>query len=201
MAFEDNLTNGFFKGTSEKTFIDKILAKEDVEAIRKLIKKSNLTREELLEILYLISGTEAKLVNYSDWDRYVVMKYFVWIREFIQNAELLYDYFDYIESKRINPKGSDGKRKDLSADVIKKENRIKISEKTDLTLESVRSVMEHNAKFLIDMYLNIVRTSMSIGGTGFLEILKNKYEIHYPNMPGVTDANSAKSSGFLGLKR
>lgn len=199
MSFEENLSRSFFSGGSEKTFIDKILAKEDVESIRKLIKKSRLSREELLEVLYLISGTEAKLVNYSDWDRYVVMKFFVWIREFIQDSELLYDYIDYIESKRVDPMNKSGERVKRDDAVIKKKNLIVISEKTDLTIESIRSVMEHNAKFLIDMYLNIVRTSMSIGGTGFLEILKNKYEISYPNMAGV--AAESNKGGFWSLRK
>ena len=42
---------------------------------------------ELLELLYMCIGTEAKLVNLSDWDRYVVLKFFVWIREFIKVVE------------------------------------------------------------------------------------------------------------------
>jgi len=83
---EDNITKGIFSGQAEKTFIDKLFAKEDVEKIRELIKKPKLTRSELLELLYLISANEAKLVNYSGWDRYIALKFFVWIREFIKVA-------------------------------------------------------------------------------------------------------------------
>ena len=45
--------------------------------------------------------------------------------------------------------------------------------------------MEHNIKFLVDLYLNIGRTSLSVGATGLMEILKNKYEIVYPGAGGV----------------
>lgn len=40
---------------------------------------------------------------------------------------------------------------------------------------------EHNVKFLIDIYLNIARTSLSVGGKGIKEMLTNKYEMQYYN--------------------
>ena len=47
-------------------------------------------------------------------------------------------------------------------------------------MSTSRDLLEHNAKFLIDLYLNIGRTSLSVGVTGLLELLKNKYELVYP---------------------
>lgn len=160
MGFEDQLNNQVFNARSEKTFIDKLLAKDDVKAIQELIKKPQLTRSELLEVLYLISGTEAKLLNYSEWDRYVILKFFVWIREFIKTAELLYDYQDDLQARSA-------------------EGKVIMSERTKKFIENNRRLCEHNAKFLIDLYLNIGRTSLSIGATGILEMLKNRYEMNY----------------------
>lgn len=174
MGFEQNLQSGIFSGQSEKTFIDKILAKDDVNAIREIIKKPKLNRENLLELLYLLSSTEAKLLNYSDWDRYITLKFFVWIREFVKVAELLYDYQDDLKIKE-------------------KQGKMELSERTKKLLSNNERLIEHNAKFLIDLYFNIGRTTLSLGATGVMEILKNKYEISYPLGQGVnTPVNQDK---------
>lgn len=176
---EDNITRNIFAGQTEKTFIDKIFAKEDVEKIRDLIKKPKLTRSELLELLYLISANESKLVNYGEWDRYIALKFFVWIREFIKVAELLYDYKDDLEKKAK-----------LS------NSKFNLSDRSKQLLDNNERLIEHNAKFLIDLYLNMARTTLSLGATGFIETLKNKYEIAYPNNGSNVQATDEKKSIF-----
>ena len=178
MAFEDQLATSMFSPHSEKTFIDKVLAKDDVDRIREIIKKPKLKRSELLELLYLISGTESKLLNYSDWDRYVILKFFVWIREFIKVAELLYDYQDDLEKR-------------------KKKGTYEISERTKQLIDNNQRLIEHNAKFLIDLYLNIGRTSLSIGATGILEFVRNKFEISYPHMTSLPRTADENKGGIL----
>lgn len=165
--FEDKLTSGITGGSRERSFIDKILAKDDVNDIRELIRKPELTRQELLEILYLISGTESKLLNYSEWDRYIILKFFVWIREFIKIAEILFDYEDHLISSHV-----------------------KLSPRAKRLLKNNSLLIQHNAKFLIDLYLNIARTSMSIGASAFIELLKNKYEVIYPQQPVTTSVEN-----------
>lgn len=172
---EQQLSNALFGQQSEKTFIDKILARQDVDALRELIKKPKLTRADLLEILYLLSGAEAKLLNYGEWDRYVILKFFVWIREFIKVAELLYDYQEELEKK--NPE---------------------LSERTRRLLDNNERLIEHNAKFLIDLYLNIGRTSLSIGATGMMELLKNKYEVVYPGHTPGTPITTGEKPKMMG---
>lgn len=174
--FEDNLKQGLFTSTRERSFIDKVLAKDDVNDVRELIKKPELTRSELLEILYLISGTEAKLLNYSDWDRYVILKFFVWIREFIKIAEILFDYEDFLKQKKTI-----------------------LSPRAKRLLKNNTLLIQHNAKFLIDLYLNISRTSMSVGASAFVELLKNKYEVIYPQQTGTTQVE--QKGGLLQLRK
>lgn len=176
--FEHSLASSLFSKESEKTSIDKVLARKDIEDIRVLIKKSRLTREELLELLYLISGSEAKLLNYSAWDRYVILKFFVWIREFIKIAEIMFDYTDMLENKE-------------------KAGLLVLSSRAKKTLDNNKRLIEHNAKFLIDLYLNIGRTSLSVGATGFFELLKNKYELVYPQASA--SAAQPESSGLFGM--
>lgn len=154
---EEHLMRKMLDNTSEKTFIDKILGKTDTDRLRDLVQKDPLERKDLLEILYLLGGTEAKLVNYSEWDRYVMLKFFVWVREFVKICELMFDYSDDV-----------------------KKGIIKLSKRAAQILNGNERLMQHNAKFMIDLYLNMSRTTLSVGGTGFMEMLKNKFEISYP---------------------
>lgn len=178
MGFEDSLAHTIFNTSSEKTFIDKILARQDVDKIEELISKPKLKREDLLKLLYLLSGNEAKLLNYGAWDRYVILKFFVWIREFIKIAELLYDYQDDLKKKKR-----------------------KLTPRTDKLLYNNERLIEHNAKFLIDLYFNIARTTLSLGATGLMELLKNKYEVVYPGQPLTQQGEKSDQRGLLAVKR
>lgn len=159
--FENDLQRALSSSSAEKTFIDKVLAKDDAHRLKELIRKDRLNRSDLLEILYLLSGTEAKLLNYGEWDRYVILKYFVWVREFVKVLELTFDYEDDLKKK-------------------KKEEGKELEPRTKKLLDNTNRLLEHNAKFLIDLYLNIGRSSLSLGATGIMELIKNKYEIAYP---------------------
>jgi hypothetical protein len=157
---EEALQQSLYKGQGEKTFIDKLLAKEDVNRLRDLAKKNDWERADLLECLYLLSGAESKLLNYGEWERYVILKMFVWLREFVKIGEFVYDYEEQYKENKNND----------------------ITQEDELTAEligNVKKMMEHNIKFLVDLYLNIQRSTLSLGATGFLEMLKNKFELDY----------------------
>ncbi len=200
MGFEENLQKTIFSQAGEKTFIDKLLGKEDVQGIRELIKKPRLTREDLLEILYMLSSNESKLLNLGEWDRYVLLKYFVWIREFVKIAELSFDYQDDLKAKTKLCKNCNGHKIGTKE---KKKCKCKvfvpvlhISKRTERLLFNNQRLIEHNAKFLIDLYFNIGRTSLSLGGTAFMEILKNKYEVKY-DYPVTPSQPEKKPSIFM----
>ena len=206
MSFEQKLQNSLFSKNVEKTYIDKLLAKEDVNKIKELIKKERLNRSELLELLYMCLGTESKLLNLGTWDRYVILKFFVWIREFIKIAELMYDYREYLEEREntcITCKGyikleMKGKNKCYCTPPVP---IYELSMRTKTMLDNNEKLIEHNAKFLIDLYLNIVRTTLSLGGTGFLELLKNKFEMAYPQADISTPVDKPKIWGLGGKKQ
>ncbi len=169
--FEKSLSGNLFSTNIEKSFIDKILARGDIESIRSIIKKEDLKRKDFLELLYMLSSSEIKLVNFSPWDRYVILKFFVWIREFVKLAEILYDYQDDLKLKEDNAK--------KVAEKTKKPITFQLSKRTKKLIKNNERLLEHNIKFLVDLYLNIMRSSLSVGATGFLEILKNKFEVGY----------------------
>lgn len=179
MGFEQQLQQGVFSKNNEKTFIDKILAKEDVNNIRELIRKKRLNREDMLDIIYMISGTESKLYNFGDYERYIILKLHVWIREFTKISEQLYDYIDHLEKKES----------------------FNITPRTKQMIDNILLLLEHNVKFLVDMYLNICRTSLSVGGTGFLELLNNKFEMFYGgNVPNTGQVTQEKKGIFKRAK-
>lgn len=203
MGFEDNLQKSMFMGQQERTFIDKVLAKDDINAIRELIKKPTLERSDVLEILYLISGVEAKLLNYSEWDRYIQLKFFVWIREFAKILEILFDYEDELAKKnnycvicKHFIKNTDFSTKSCVCKEPQKE--LILTDRTKRLLNNNKLLMQHNLKFLVDLYVNMERTSMSIKGTGFIELIKNKFEVAYHNMPQGVQPEQARG-GFFGL--
>jgi len=195
MSVEEGIKNSLFSRDVEKTYIDKLLSRKDVEEVKDLIQKDKLTRSELLKLLYMCLGTESKLVNLSSWDRYVILKFFVWIREFIKIAELMYDYKEYLLKKTkicSNCNNIDCKCGNFKPYLV-------LSDRTKQILEHNERMIEHNAKFLIDLYFNLIRTTLSLGGTGFMELLKNKFEMSYPqqNLPaqGVDQPTKWKLGG------
>lgn len=163
MTFEDDLKENLFKRNEEKSFIDKMLARREVDEIREIIKKKELSREDILDLLYMLSSNESKLLNFSEWDRYVILKYFVWIRDFVKIVEGLYDYKDDLSKAEYN-----------------------LTPETVQILNNNDRLLSHNTKFLVDLYFNICRTTLSIGATGIMELLKNKFEVSYPQGAGVS---------------
>lgn len=177
-SFENALESSFFKGPSEKTFIDKLLGREDVESVRKIISKKQLSREDMMSLLNLLSSNESKLWNYGEWDRYIMAKFFVWIREFVAVAENLYDYKDDLEKKANLCKFCSKVKEECKC--LEFKPQFKLNKETEQIFFNVSRLLEHNVKFLVDLYFNLSRTTLSLGAVGLLELLKNKYEVVYP---------------------
>lgn len=181
MSIEEEIGKSISRTGQEKSYIDKVLSREDILSIRALFKKQNLTRSEILDLLNYCVGSESKLVNLGAWDRYIVLKFFIWIDEFIKISNGLYDYKNYLEEQD-------------------KKGIIVLSERTRKLFDNNIKLIEHNAKFLVIAYLNILRTSLSIGATGFMETLTNKFDISYSG-PGLATGQpeTKRSGGLLGM--
>lgn len=171
MSMSEALQALQIKRTNEKTFIDKILGKDDIEKLRVIMKKTNLDRSDLLELLYLVSSSESKLYNFDKQERYVMNKMFVWLREFVKILEQMFD----LEINKSTMFSEEGKK----------------------LLNNSRNLMEHNVKFLVDLYLNISRTSLSKDGKGFLELIHNKFEFSYDTKSTMVDSG-VKKPNLLG---
>jgi hypothetical protein len=177
-SYENLLSNWLSKQNSEKSFVDKVLNRQDSERLQKLMKKDKLNRSDLTEILYIISGTNVKLVNYNDWDRYLLGKAFAWIRDFATLCEDVIIWKDAIGKEK-----KEAQRNVLTGDISKKErleykeNNLKDAHKIS---RRVNEIQEHNFKFLVDVYLNLSNSTLSLGASGFDTLTKSRFEYFYP---------------------
>jgi len=137
--------------TREQTFTDKILSKRVIQKLEGYMKKEELTREDLLEILYLLTSEEIKLLAFSEWDRYLLGKFFAWIRDFVLISEKIF----------------------ILAETEKEENLKRYWIKAKKEMESV-------VKFLIDVFNYIARSSLSKEAYAFDTLTTQKYEYIYP---------------------
>lgn len=153
--FVGKLNDILFTRPAEKTFVDKILDRQDVERIRQLMRKEELNRNELLELLYLLAGIEVKLCNMGEWDRYLLGKYFAWIRDFVSLAEAIFDYMQ--------------------------DPDVQLDEESEKLLENIRKNITHAVKFNADVYLYLLRSTLSLGGAGFDTLTKTRFEYFYPS--------------------
>jgi len=175
-AIQKKMEESAYSANVEKTFFDKVFGKDDVQAIRMLMKKEALTRADTLELLYLLTSTESKLYNYSANERYVMAKFFIWIRSFAQAVEKHYDYLDDLEKHHLLD-----------------ETGVKLAKNVERTLS-------HITKFCCDVYLMISRSSLSLGGVGFREPLLSRFEVNY-SAPRQYSIEQEPKRGFLGMKR
>lgn len=193
-GFEQSLGKHLFTPQSkDKSHTDKLLSRKEVSEIQVLMKKDDLTRSELLEMLYLLSSSEIKLANFGEWDRYLLGKFLTWIRDFVSLAEILYDYkgkYEKYASQEI--KKEDYKTEQEHKKAFKsKENAKEVKE----LMENNRKFVLHNIKFLVDIYLYLARSTLSITMAGFDTLSKNKFEYVYPP-EGITPKEEKPQSSF-----
>jgi hypothetical protein len=176
-GFEKQVGGMIYGSDEEKTFIDKVLDRKDSERLRTLMLEEELDRSELLELLYIIVSINTKLVNFSDWDRYLLGKFLAWIRDFTTLHESLLDYIEDYEK------------------VENEAEKEKIEQILD-TLYSIRKHASHNLKFLVDIYLYLSNSTLSISGVAFDTLSKSRFEYSYPQR-SYTPVQPAQKKGLL----
>lgn len=193
----------------EKTTIDKVLARQDADRVREIIRKEELTRSDISELRDLLASPEMKMLSYDEWKWYVQLKFYSWVTEIIKYGEMILDYEYTIKLKSkvcyyCGKKLREHKDKD-EAEMCICENskpKVKLSQNTITGLRNNRMLIQFSIKLMIETYLNIGRSSLSIGATGFLETLKNKFEMQYsgsdPYMPRPIEAQQPKKKGLFG---
>lgn len=175
LPYEQWLSQYAYKAPSERTFIDKLLSRKEVFELQQLIQKEDLTRSELLKLLYMLTATELKLANLGEYDRYLLGKYFTWVRDLVKVAEFLYDYESQVES----------------FDGFTDEGKKEIKE----TLDAIKKMMLHDVKFSVDIFLFLIRSSLGLTALGFDTLSKARYEYEYGSgYPGVVQPTATPQS-------
>ena len=172
--FEESLSRQMFNDKNEKTYIDKVTSKDEILALRELIKKDKLSKEDISQVFNLLVGVQSKLVNYTDQERYVILKYHIWVREFVKHGYQIISTNDETEKKTT------------------------ITETHRRLLERNQQVIQSMIKFLIEVYQNISNTSLSVKGKALDKILSQSYEIVYPNERA---PQQVEQKNWLGFKK
>jgi hypothetical protein len=174
--YEGYLGQHLYSGQQEKSFVDKTLARSDVDEIKDIMQKDELTLHDIRRLLYQLAAIETKLLNFGDWERYLQGKFYAWIRDFAQSLELTYSVIDDAKTGKSS-----------------------MNKHTKAMLENCRKKMQHNLLFLCDVYLYLGRSTLSIEATAFDTITKNRYEYYYPGQqPGQPIETQKK--GFFGIR-
>lgn len=181
LSLEQQLSDQIYQSTSDRSSIDKVLARTDAEEIKNIMAKETLTRKEISLLLYLMVSNELKLLNFSEQDRYLSGKFYVWVRQFAQLTEQIYDYSTKVESmseKELNMAGID-------KDVFE-------------MLKQIRDRFVHMVKFLADIYLYLNRSTMSYEASGFNTLTTQRTEMIYPQQQFVDPVKKQGMLSFIG---
>jgi len=147
--------NSLYQTGQEKTHTDKVLGKEVANKIEDLIKKDQLSLEDLRLISYYLADIESKLHNFGGKDRFILGKYIIWIRKIITCQEYAI--------KTVTQLQGDNKT-------------------TDLTLKAFDMITMGNneeAKVHTTQWLYWARSSLSLGGTAFNTLNTQSFEYEY----------------------
>lgn len=169
---ENYLSNNFSSTNLERSLADKVLSKEEVARLNYLLSKEDLEREEVLELVNLIIGNEAKLLNYNSNERYIQMKHFAWLGDFATLAETAFDYKARVEKGEIVLSANDQK----------------------ILRDNVRSIV-YLCKNSVRFFLYISRTSNSLSMAAFDAFTKSRYDYQYSQTGEVLP--QADNQGFF----
>jgi hypothetical protein len=137
----------------EPTHTDKLLAKRNIKKLENLMKKEELTREDIADILYLLAAEEIKLLYLSEKDRYVMLRIFATIRDVATIIELL-DAALNLENNEENKE----------------------------YIRTQKKLWENTFKTLVDLYNFLARSTLSMEGKAFdiLSTPGQRIEYIYP---------------------
>lgn len=153
----------------EDSVIDKLMARKDIERLYILQKQAKLSKEQLNELLHLLTAVEPKFLNFDAWLHYAMTHFLVGVRRFI-GMTLQFHSID----EKIKEAEKEGK-------IVTQRTK----ELFDLSFLEVESQM----KFVLDIFCYAGRASMSRGALAFKEFVRAQWEYEY--------GQRMKNVGFL----
>jgi len=175
--FYQNLSRVLFQGESEKSLVDKLLGRQDADKLHMLMQKEPLNKSDIEEILFLMTSIDQKIVNYDEWDRYVIIKLFPWVKDYSTICKTWMIYEEQFEKGNFN--------NDFSiVEATEGKQEIKpILDETKNIISETTKYLQHNLKFLISIFLLVSNSTLSIDGAAFETLTTSRYEYSYPNLP------------------
>lgn len=172
--FYDNLGKSLFMGESEKSFVDKLLGRQDADKLHNLMQKEPLTKSDVEEILFLMTSIDQKILNYDAWDRYVVVKLFPWVKSYSTICKTWMIYEEQYNDKKFDDDFTIKDEKTYKKNVL---------DETKNIVAEISKYLQHNLKFLISIFLLVSNSTLSIDGAAFETLTTSKFEYSYPSMP------------------
>ena len=173
-SYEQQLGREMFGRERARSSIDKALATEDVAELKRLISKDNMTKEDFSNLIYHLTSTELKLIKLDGHTQYILLKFFVWVREYVRVAQKFYD----VETKLKGNLNNLFSKEDISGTPQEEVSPIGL----DLFDQAKRGVIL-DAKFMIDVFLGMARSTLSMDAVGFQKTLTESHEIEYGLKP------------------
>lgn len=219
------LQRSLFSGDSEKSLVDKLLGRQDADKLHSLMKKDPLDKSDIEEILFLMTSIDQKIVNYDDWDRYVIIKLFPWVKDYstvIKTWMIYEEQFkkgnfdnDFTVTAADPDKPADlDPHADIAAAIdvldlkkqkkdpaVKKDPDKPILAETKQIVTETTKYMQHNLKFLVSVFLLVSNSTLSIDGAAFETLTTSRFEYHYPNLSLPQPQQKSTIGNMLSPKR
>lgn len=156
---------------SDKTYVEKLTAREEIGEIKTLMEKEILSEVQLGRLGCLINGIETKLVNYGDTTRYYSGKYTTWIQDVITIA------VTHLKNMKITTREGQSK----------------------ITIEAQKQaaqILDLEVKKMVNIFLFFNRSSLSLGAMAFDALTKQRVEQEYlaRGFPGTEKEKSSPNT-------
>lgn len=152
-TIEEQISLGSIFEKKDKTTTDVVLAKEDINSNRELIKKSNLSSTEFNLLRDKLVGAELKLQNLTAYERYLLGKFLsVWVSKILDITQELTYFKEKKDYEKLTPY-----QRELF------DNCLFLSKKYSF--------------WSVDVYNFWARSGHSINAYGFKELIKTKIEV------------------------
>lgn len=156
---EQRLGQAMYMNSPERALSDKALATKEIEAIKEIVKRDTLGLADLRELSYLLSAAETKLVELDHRERWLLGKYLTWINQITQIQETNIKNMKVHKSTKISD--------------------FEISSNISLTDTMIFEILDEEIKKMVNIYLYLTRSSLSLDGVGFSSLLSQKFEYEY----------------------
>jgi len=169
--FNNQLQRAVYHANPEKTSQDQILSKQEVLRLRELVGKDVLKQLDINSIQNILVSNEIKMTNFTDREKYIIGKYFIWVSEYAKR------YTKSISAKEFYTK-YDGK----------------LTERTKEARLEIEKDYANTYKLLVHVYCYLIRSPLSVKGALINRFTTNRQEIQYsgqlPGQPAAGQPNT-----------